>query len=819
MASNTEIMKVRLTAEGIQDVVSAMKKVEGAAKQTKKSSEGIGSNLRNELRDLGIGVALRQLGQFVQANIEAQAAVQDLVEVSGASAEAITTIGIAARKEGVSVEALSKGVRGLTKFMAALQGGSSEATETLDAMGLSSEDLVGKSMDQQLVTIANALDQFSDEGQSGMNKAALAMKIFGKSGSDMLQVLQRLSGDGFQKIQEEGRRTGQVLSGDAALAAKKAKEEMENLAGQVEGATNAFTQGLIPALGDAVDGLTDAGDPKRLEGFKKIGETVGWVAKGIASAFVVAGHTVAYLTNFISQKATNLWEDVKGIASLGKELFTGKGTEFGGKVRAFEADRQRRRAGEVDDANYLEGMENALNNIWFPSQSETSKSGAKTKKRKNLDLGDSKDSAKAAKEAYSESLAAIKRLQESQKQLLQQGNSLNEHSYEVGLTSLAEFQARRRELLEIGNQQELEALQGQLNAEVRLGKEASATKIKDLQAEIEIRKQANEQTLLEDLWKAEAERKQAAEDAQRRRDESINKSMGIAHTHLSTDQERAEQAYAAGAIGRDQYLEQKIQAYQEWLDVMRQIQATMQAIAEESGDESLIAEAQALQVQIDGCALSAANLSNKWADLQTAGAGALATGMVDTLMSVGDGLDVVGGKFQDMALNAVKAVQEVLTKMLLLQAAEAMLGGYGAGTWQNTLLKGFTGALGFASGGAIRGSGTGTSDSIPIWASNGEFMQPARAVSYYGEDFMQALRGLRVPRSALLGYADGGLVGSAKQQPLQTTLDGTLRFDMGPGMEAFVLNVVKSPAGVRVQAQNAAANPRRMNRALGNGRY
>lgn len=70
---------------------------------------------------------------------------------------------------------------------------------------------------------------------------------------------------------------------------------------------------------------------------------------------------------------------------------------------------------------------------------------------------------------------------------------------------------------------------------------------------------------------------------------------------------------------------------------------------------------------------------------------------------------------------------------------------------------------GYATGGRIRGPGTGTSDSIPIMASNDEFMTRASVVRQPGalaflEDFnergMDALYGWQ-------GYADGGLVGGA----------------------------------------------------------
>lgn len=60
-----------------------------------------------------------------------------------------------------------------------------------------------------------------------------------------------------------------------------------------------------------------------------------------------------------------------------------------------------------------------------------------------------------------------------------------------------------------------------------------------------------------------------------------------------------------------------------------------------------------------------------------------------------------------------------------------------------------------AGGGPLVGPGTGTSDSILMWGSNGEYMQPEASVKYYGLGFMELIRRRQLPR-----YADGGLVGA-----------------------------------------------------------
>jgi hypothetical protein len=63
----------------------------------------------------------------------------------------------------------------------------------------------------------------------------------------------------------------------------------------------------------------------------------------------------------------------------------------------------------------------------------------------------------------------------------------------------------------------------------------------------------------------------------------------------------------------------------------------------------------------------------------------------------------------------------------------------------------------FASGGMVRGPGSGTSDSILAWLSNSEFVVSARAVSHYGADLFAALNAMRLPRDFIGGFSMGGL--------------------------------------------------------------
>lgn len=67
-----------------------------------------------------------------------------------------------------------------------------------------------------------------------------------------------------------------------------------------------------------------------------------------------------------------------------------------------------------------------------------------------------------------------------------------------------------------------------------------------------------------------------------------------------------------------------------------------------------------------------------------------------------------------------------------------------------------------AEGGPVLGSSPHPkADDKLIRATSGEFVQPVAAVQHYGMAGMEAIRTQKIPKKALLGYAEGGLVNSA----------------------------------------------------------
>lgn len=122
----------------------------------------------------------------------------------------------------------------------------------------------------------------------------------------------------------------------------------------------------------------------------------------------------------------------------------------------------------------------------------------------------------------------------------------------------------------------------------------------------------------------------------------------------------------------------------------------------------------------------------------------------------------------DVAKAVVKAIQEMIVKMIAMKIVSSAMSLFG-GTIDPTTadMEGganFMGPLQKADGGMIPlTSGIRGKDSVPIMGMPGEYMVKTSAVDYYGIEFMDA-----VNNKTLKKFADGGLVGSSSRSSSAT---------------------------------------------------
>lgn len=137
-------------------------------------------------------------------------------------------------------------------------------------------------------------------------------------------------------------------------------------------------------------------------------------------------------------------------------------------------------------------------------------------------------------------------------------------------------------------------------------------------------------------------------------------------------------------------------------------------------------------------------------------------GMVSGLLDFAEGAKTAEQAFSDFARSFLRQITQMILEQQLLNALRST-------SWFGGASGALAGAAGFANGGYVSGAGTGTSDSIPAWLSNGEYVMTASAVRKFGAGFFNRINSLAKGPSNVTskigGFAEGGFVSSSQQAP------------------------------------------------------
>jgi hypothetical protein len=173
--------------------------------------------------------------------------LDDLQEKTGISVEKLSELRFAGEATGTPLEALAKGVGFLSKQMAAAAGGNKEAIATFEALDVAVTNADGslRSNDDVLRDIADRFASYED----GAGKAALAQKVFTKSGADMIPLLNQGS-EGIRKLGEEAKALGVIYDADLAKSAAQFNDNLAKIKLASEAASVQIGGPMIKALSE-----------------------------------------------------------------------------------------------------------------------------------------------------------------------------------------------------------------------------------------------------------------------------------------------------------------------------------------------------------------------------------------------------------------------------------------------------------------------------------------------------------------------------------------------------------------------------------------
>lgn len=222
---------------------------------------------------------------FAKSAIDQADAANILAGKLGITTEALTKLQYAAQLSDVSQQALEGGLKKLTVTLTDAQDPAEKAAQYLDALGLSARQLIALPADQQLGRIGDALNNVENQSQ----RAAIAQKIFGKAGMDLLPVLAEGSA-GIRNLGDEAGRLGVVISGDLAARAGLFNDNLDRLKAAASGAGLAVADQLLGPMNDLTTELIDLAQKKE-------------TAEGIATFITGIGTAVLTTTTIIANTA------------------------------------------------------------------------------------------------------------------------------------------------------------------------------------------------------------------------------------------------------------------------------------------------------------------------------------------------------------------------------------------------------------------------------------------------------------------------------------------------------------------------------------
>ena len=165
--------------------------------------------------------------------------------------EALSELGFAAEQSGADIETLEGGLRKMQKQVVEAASGSESAREALGKLGLTVDDLAKLSPDQQFKLIGDRLSYI----QNPTLKAALAMEVFGKSGTKLLPLFAN-GARGIEELQQQARDLGLTMSTDDAQAAEAFGDTLDVLWKVLKKTVFTIGSALAPLLTEVAEGFT-----------------------------------------------------------------------------------------------------------------------------------------------------------------------------------------------------------------------------------------------------------------------------------------------------------------------------------------------------------------------------------------------------------------------------------------------------------------------------------------------------------------------------------------------------------------------------------
>lgn len=246
------VVELTLQAENFNNQIKAAQKEAKEFEKTIKPTKELTKEWGTALLAVG-SAAVIAMGAAVKATADYADNINDLSQKTGVGTEILSKWGFAAEQSGSSLEGVSTGLRFLAKNMELATAGGKQQIAAFAAAGISAKQLAAAGGDVNKILPLLA-DSFA-KSEDGAGKTAVSMALLGKSGTELIPMLNAGSA-GLNEMGAAAERAGRVVSAEAAKAADEFNDRLLELTGSMKGIAGAVGNALIPPLTDLITKVT-----------------------------------------------------------------------------------------------------------------------------------------------------------------------------------------------------------------------------------------------------------------------------------------------------------------------------------------------------------------------------------------------------------------------------------------------------------------------------------------------------------------------------------------------------------------------------------
>jgi len=281
-------------------------------RRAQKRIKAFGQSIRNlGLKMAGLGTAiLAPLLGAAKAFSSMGDQVAKMAKRTGLSVEALSELRFVASQTGTEFESLEMGFRRMQRSIYDAGRGLSTAKDALTDLGLRFEDLDGLSPEEQFKLLGEAISRIEDPTK----KAAIAMTLFGRTGTNLLPMFAR-GAKGIEALQKEARRLGLTMSSEDAKAAEDFTDALDALWKVVKMGVFRVGAALAPVLKQLAETITSVAT--KISAWAAANREIIVTVMKVAAAVLAGGIALAALGTIISGLGSALGGLIAVVTAVG----------------------------------------------------------------------------------------------------------------------------------------------------------------------------------------------------------------------------------------------------------------------------------------------------------------------------------------------------------------------------------------------------------------------------------------------------------------------------------------------------------------------